>query len=384
MFHRLKVMLVFNILLINFCTAKLATGGTVDVTPSLRLAEEFDSNPFYYGDDDEDIPTDFITVLTPRMEIARDGETLDWSALYSLASRYYSNYPELNYSSQRADVNISTALSSRSSMTINNFLTSTEDSLETTDTGIQTGRTGIMSNRASLALSRMIGATGSASLALSNYTLDYEGPGYVDTRTDSAALSGSWGWSPGTLATTSYNYSNYSFGTAPDDSIVNHSLSLGFEKELSSSSFLILSGGANYTPDIDGRWDWRSNASWEKSFQHSSLSLGYNRGVRNSSGYTAEIEVRERAFLAWSFAPGRSFNATVSGGYTQSTSVPSSRLDTTSYYAGIGCVWRPSSWLTADANYYHFQQWNGGTESYALSRERIYIGFTAVHDGWRF
>lgn len=383
MFHRLRIMLVFNVLLMNFYTAEVAKGGTITVTPSFRLAEEFDSNPFYSGDAGNTL-SDFITVLTPQLEINREGQALNWSALYSLGSRYYSSYPELNYLSQRALVDINTVLSSRSSLTISDSLTSTEDSLATTNTGIQTGRTGILYNTASLALSRRIGATGSANMALTESVLDYKGPEYVSTKTDIATLSGSWGWSPSTTLTTSYNYSNYSFGTATDENIGNHFLSLGFVKTLSPSTSFSFSGGFVYTPDVDERWDWTSNASWEKTSQYSSFSLGYNRRVRNSSGYTAEIEVRERGYVAWSVSPGRSFSANVTGGYTQSTSIPSSRLETTSYYTGIGCVWRPYSWLSADANYSHFQQWASGTESAPLSRERVYIGFTAMHDGWRF
>ncbi len=321
------------------------------------------------------------------MAITGDGQKLDWNALYILDSRYYSNYPELDYLSQMASVDINTALSSRSSLTISDSLTSTEDSLATTDTGIQTGRTGILYNTASLALSRMVGATGGANLLLANSITDYEDAEYVNSRTDSATLSGSWGYSSATMIITSYGYSNYSFGatdTGSDDSIGNHFLSLGFEKELSSSSSLSLSGGANYTPDIDERWDWTSDASWEKSFRHSSLSLRYNRGIRSGSGYTAEIEVRERAYMSWSFAPSSSLSATVSGGYTQSTSIPSSRLDATSYNASVGCVWRPYSWLNVNVDYSRFQQWAEGTESYPLSRDRFFVGFTASLGEWRF
>ncbi|GMT42811.1 MAG: hypothetical protein IEMM0002_1222 [bacterium] len=374
-----------NVLFMSFCAVENARGETITVRPSLRLQEGWDSNPLYTPDD-EDAQSDYLTIVSPQLEIVRDGQKLDWNALYRLDSRYYSRLPEANYLNHIANVGMGMELSRSTSLNVTDSFRYTKNSLEAVeDTGILTRRNDIASNTASLTLNRQLGRAGSANLAFTDRVYDYEDPTLIDTRTDSAAISRIFAWSPRTTLTATYSFA-YAYFDAPlaDNVLETDSFRLGAAKNLSNSASVNLSGGVVYTPDFDYRMDWTASAGFDKTLRSSTLSLGYARNVTTyTAGLTAELNVSDRATVAWSTPLSDLSNITVSGAYSKNRSEPSGALDTSSGSARIGYTRRLYSWLTASFDYSYFRQWSGGTISESISREMVFAGFTAVPGEWR-
>ena len=384
MFRRVMYMVCFNVVLIGFYLADSARGGTVSIEPSLRLGERYDSNPFLRGEELE-IESDFITELSPRISLNRVTKNSRVGGFYLLSSNHYNRYSELDNVSHTANLNGTLTVSKKSSLTIGDSFRFTPDSLMATDLGIQTQRTDILSNTVFVSMNRNFSRAFYTGLTIQDTVLDYDDAAFVDTRTDSASLSGNYMWTPDTLVTLAYTYTKYNFVAADGESdIESHSATLALQKQLSPRVSVNLSGGAVYTPDVDENPDWTASADFAKTYAASSVSLGYSRIVTNASGLSDTININETASLAWDYTAGRSFKTNVMGTLSKNRAKPSGILDTTSYSASAGFVWQANSWLAIDARYLHFQQRIEVGGSSSLSRDQVFIGVTATPSEVRF
>ncbi|MBI5286914.1 MAG: hypothetical protein HY878_04905 [Deltaproteobacteria bacterium] len=206
----------------------------------------------------------------------------------------------------------------------------------------------------------------------------------IDTRTDSASLTGGYELTPDRTIKMTYTYRNFFFDTAGNgNNSENHSIQLALAERLSPTLSLDLSGGVTYGID-DDRYDWIARAGITKTFQGSSLNLGYSRDVTNTSGLTDETSISDRLSMGWNFTLTRSFNLTISGNLSKNRSEPSARVDTTSYNASIGGEWQPYSWMRVGVGYSRFQQWADGPLGEDLSRDQVFVNITVTPEGWRF
>lgn len=371
-------------MLFGFYLANNARGETVTIKPSLRLGEWYDSNPFMWGED-QDIKSDFITELSPQISISSITKRVRLNASYRLDSRHYNRYRELDNISHTGNFNSSVGISRKSSLKIGDFFRFTPDSLRATDLGIQIKRIDILSNTVFVSMDRNFSRTFYTSLTLKDSILDFDDAAFIDSRTDSAALSGNYRWKPGTLITVAYTYTNYHFDTQTDgNDIKNHSVTLALAEQLSADASVNISGGIVHTQDVDEKPYWMANAGFAKTYSASSLNLGYSRSVANSSGLIDELNINESVSIRWNYIFSRSFNAKVNGNLSQNRSKPSGSLNTTSYSAGAGFVWLAYSWITFNAKYSHFQQWTETVLSSNMKKDMVFIGVTATMNQLRF
>ncbi len=384
MFRRLVIMVIFIMALVGYYRVGGAGADSIGLVPSLRVGEEWDSNPLLVGDDIE-ARQDFITQVSPQIELRSLTRGVRVRGLYRLDSNYYSRNPELDYVGQTADIAIDSELSPRTSLSVGDTYSFTPYSREASEVGIQIQRTDITSNSVFAMMSRMLGSAGSVSLRLENSKEDYEDESLFDTTTDSASLSGDYGLSSNTSLTMSYTYTDYKYELAGgDSSTVTHSAQLGVSNQLSPGSSISISGGAVYTEGVDVPPIWTASANYAKAFQATSFNMDYSRSVTTASGLANEINIRDSVSMALNHTFGRSFSANVGGSLLKNQSEPSGYLETTSYTVNAGFDWRALEWLSIDASYSRFQQWAENFLGLNITRDQVFIGLTATPSEWRF
>jgi hypothetical protein len=278
--HKLKVLLYSSLLFPIFLGAEEAKSENFSVRPSITLEENYDSNVFSRGED-QNVRDDFITTLRPQIEIFREPPGFRLSALYRLLAKYYSKETELNEVNHQARLDMDIELSLNTSMSFGDSLFFTSEILEATETGIQTRRTDTFSNTAFITMDHRLTQRTFAGVTLRNRIVEYSGSEFTDTRTDSASLKGGYELTPSTSVNSTYTYENFFFDTRDNgEHTETHSISLGLDEKLSPTLSLYLSGGVEYTPadtSGDSNVDWIADARIKKSAERVSLSLRYSR-----------------------------------------------------------------------------------------------------------
>jgi hypothetical protein len=353
--------------------------GALTVRPSLTIDESYDSNPYFRS---ENVKSDFVTRITPRIGFQMEKIGFDMSAFYRFDSRFYTRNPELNNTSHRANIGMDMEVSKNLSLGFGDTFTYTQESREAIETGIQTQRTDIMYNNMFINAGYTFTPRSSINARLSDSIIEFESQALIDTRTDSAALTARYKLTPERSLNTTYTYTNFSFDTNAD--IDTHSLQLELADRISPALSFNISSGVVYTPEIDNRYDWTARAGVVKTFQSSSINLGYTREVTNTSGLADEISINNRAYLGWNFLLGRSFNVTVSGSYYKNRSEPETRVDTSSYNAGINAVWQVYNWMRVGAGYSHFQQLARDSLGEDITRDQVSVNISIAPTEWRF
>ena len=385
MFRRVMVMVVLNMALIGFYMAGSARAESISIVPSLRVGEKWDSNPFLTGEGGE-INHDFVTEIAPQITLSSIATRTQYSGSYRLDSRHYSRYRELDYISHTANIGINSQLSQSTSLSLGDTYVFTPDSQEASTAGIQTPRNDIVSNSAFVMMQRMFGNGSSVSLNLSNSLQDFEDESLFDTRTDSALLSGEYGYSSNTSITMSYTYTKniYSAATGGESFTETHSSRLGISNQLSTDSSIGVSGGLVYTDDFDEAANWTASANYGKEFLATSLNMDYSRSVTSTSGLTNEINISDNVSMQLKHTFSRAFSANAGGSLLRNRSEPSSDLERTSYTASGGFDWQPLEWFSIDASYTHFQQWVKDALGDNMSRDQVFIGITVTPNELRF
>jgi hypothetical protein len=382
LFHKTRVFIYIGMLFV--CYTKDAIGETI-MKPSVTLEERYDSNPYARGEG-QSIEGDFITSVTPRLEMIDEHEKLRLNAAYSLNSRYYLKNTILNYTIHNGTLGMNMNISRNLSLQVNDTISYAEDTLQPSDTGIQIGQTGIFSNIFSTNVNQRISPRSTANIMLSNAIYEYKNPAFIDSRTDSTALSWAYGWTADTSVTTTYSFSKYYFDTnVGNNTMESHSFSLGIAERLFSTLSFNLSGGIVYISTLDDRFNWTAGANLTKAFEMSSLNIGYTRATTQPFGLANAIMMNDSITMSWIRTISASFNVTVSAGLSKNSLVSSSiSFDTTSYNAGISCNWQTYSWMRLGLGYSRFQQWVEGTLVQDLSRDSVFVNITVVPSEWRF
>ncbi|MFQ5432909.1 MAG: hypothetical protein ACE5EN_10435 [Nitrospinota bacterium] len=377
-------MVIFNMVLVGFHMVGTAIADGVSLIPSLRLGEQWDSNPFLTGEGG-DIKQDFITEISPQLAVRSLSTRTQYSGSYRLDSRQYSRLRELDYISHTGNIAVESEPLPETSLSASDTYRFTPDSLEASDVGVQTSRDDIVSNFAFATLSRSLSSAGSVSLTLENTMQDFQDESLFDTRTDSASLSGSYIYSLNTAFTMSYRYTKNHYASAVGESSTEtHSAQLGVSNQLSPGVSISVSGGAAYTDGLDKAPNWTTSASYAKAFQATSFNMDYSRSVTNTSGLTNEINIRDSVSIDLNRTFGRSFSANLGGSLLKNRSEPSNNVDRTSYTANAGFAWRVLEWLSVDARYTRFQQWVDDLLGVSMARDQVFIGLTATPNELRF
>ncbi len=383
---KIKGALVASLLPVLFAPG-LAAAGDSTVTLSMMTGAMYDTNVELVPEsmhhecfrlDASKCGGDYVLTLSPRIDLMNEQKNYSLDFQYSPTGYAYLGHPNLDYVSQLASAAVTGAISPRTRFFLRDTYTYTMESLLATTTGIQTARGAIVSNVAAVGGDHDATAKSNVAVSASDAEVWYRFPGTVSSRTDNAAVTDSYKMTDNLSVRGTYSFMNIYFDSGSNTNIQNHTVSAGFTYSATPTVVLDVSAGAFYSPDI-GQYNWVGSASISKTFQASTWTASYSRGVV-PTGLVAEEAINQTYTLAWTYSMTSDFDIGVSGDYAKNKTIPQTVLDVTSYDARLGGTWRINSWATLAAGVTHFDQWSkGGTlAGEAFSRSTIFANLTLI------
>lgn len=320
---------------------------------------------------------DMVLLITPQFNLSTERRGITLTGYYSPSGSIYFNNSELNSISHYASVGMNTQLTQKWSLNASDVFTYSKETLDTSLIGIQTSRANVWSNTANIGTAYSLTDKASVSLSFSDNIFRSDDPSAIRSRTDSASLGLGYNATANTSLNASYGHSNFYFDTPQGtNNIETHSGSAGITHRFPYSLDVSLSGGANYTPSFSKKYDWIASATVKKSFQYSSASLEYSRGITNTSGLTDQLNIHDRYSAVVDYSITRSTDLIIFGDYSQSRSKPVDLVRIKSYSAGIRGKWQMYSWMSMEAGYSHFKQVSDGLIGDDFKRDHFFVSMT--------
>lgn len=365
--------------------SKLAFGENVIVRTSVSTEFKYDSNTLSSGQSQN--PTeDYVVKLAPQIEVINQRRAFTLGGKYIPTGYYYLENPQMNTLGHFASIDMKVQPSEKTTFSASDALRYTKESREALMTGIQTKRMGILTNDFSLNMAHDLSRVVSVAVKLADTVLKFEKPDAIDSRTDTADITGSFKATEKTTLTAGYSFTRYSFSASPKDShIDSQTVRLGLNSRLSPTFEVSISGGATYFSSVSN--DWVGNVKLRKTFENSSVSMGYSRTTSNTAGFTRLLNINETYSLRMDHAVTKTANIGIHGSYSNNLTKPEI-MHLTSYEAGINGSWQAYSWMTVSAGYSHFQQWDnaspGDDTGDDIRRDQVFVNVTATPSEWRF
>lgn len=355
--------------------------------PSVTFDLRYDSNARFRSTGSTSDNGDFIASVAPRFAFTRKRELYNAQAFYHLTADYHTNDPDLNALTHSAGINLDGDLSKLWHIGLGDRVDYAQDSLRAIGQGILVTRTNIFANTAYIGVSRTVTKNTSVALDLRDSIQDYADPALVDSRTDTAALTGRYRYSQTGTARLRYALSVYHFDTDGGNDITTNGLSIGMEEALTPTLTVDAGAGAEYASNLDssgGQTFLIANASLKKTMKDSAMSLSYQRDLTTPTGLTNEISVRDAVTFVWDFALRRNLNAAFYAGLAKNKTEPEGRVDVNSYIVELSGNYRVNNWVLFGAGLSHYQQWTKDDFGEGLARNRVFVNVTLTGQAWRF
>jgi hypothetical protein len=125
---RLLVVLIAAIASLSVPTRPASAQSQNEIIPSISVSERYDSNVYFTTTNVN--PADYVTTITPMVNIRRQSRLIDLSGSLLASGNFYARNPSLNYASVTANVNASldslmARFAKRTSLSVNDFFTYT-------------------------------------------------------------------------------------------------------------------------------------------------------------------------------------------------------------------------------------------------------------------
>ncbi len=270
------IFIVFlSLILTRLVYAAEYTGGV-----SLSLSEEYNDNIFL---DNEDRKSDFITYISPGIDLSARTPRSDIGLSYSTSFSFYRSYSELNEPSHRLTARGSFTLSERASLSIaDTFVKSEEirDIRSVPELGPLTERIELITNSVTGNFSYRLTNNFSYSIGTSYFMVDSKDPDYDEVKTYSGSFGFSYTPSERTTYSVSARYAKYDYKTSSDAHEQDYSL--GFVHRLNPTLTLGVTGSVIITNIEDnGESDtgYGGAINLTKTFERGSLAVFYSRTI---------------------------------------------------------------------------------------------------------
>jgi hypothetical protein len=327
--------------------AALAQTGWV-ILPSFSLAEEFDDNVFVSTTDPK---SDFITRLTPGLQLGYRSVPFTLLASGSIDAEIYANNSELSDAANRKRAALEVKYLPFSLLTVSlnvtYFETNTPSELVPT-TGLQLARNRATQLAIIPAATYQITSvdTATASYAFFHDTVE----GSLDNDTHRVKLG--YARQLTALDTGFLNYRLHVFESQQNPTTITNTPTLGWKRQLTPNTVLTLEGGPRLVSGgpsfIDDTVEPEAHASLEHSFKLAKVALEYHRteaivvgrpGKVELESVSGSLEIEPMRLLKLRFQPGyyRTF-----GGEDPTATV---------YGFLLGALYPIKSWLTARLDY---------------------------------
>ena len=393
-FHRKKLTVWFFIIaVVFFWKPVLVLSQETIVTPTVTIAEQYESNPgFVVGGEDDWAAS---TVVSPEIAFSRNfGHQTALTGTVGADLAYYSGNSEFNNEAYAASLGLSVTHSPKTTFTITESFSYSEDSLifdpdseSVTDTsGILVERSDILSNRLAFSVRHTKSEAVTLGLTLSDNRAEYDLSTLSDTRSISITpiVEIMKAINPKTDFSSSYDFTRFYLESAGvDETIDTHSLLVGIDHRVTADFSISGSVGAVYTSESGFNFGFIGDLGLSKSTPKSEISLIYSRRA-NVTPFSNDLTIRQGLSASITSSFMKDVTAAINAGAHSSKSETSSAVDVASYDAGVDATWHAYSWMSISAGYSYYEQESDGTVGDDLSRNTVFVNIMFVPAVWRF
>lgn len=337
-----------------------ARGTANEIVPRLSLAvsEEYNDNVFL---SDTDRKSDFITRISPRLDLSFRAPKASLTLGYSPSFNIYSSHSERNSTSQRFNSQASLQPSERLSLGVNASFLKSEEVAEqrevlVVDPGALRQNRELTTTTVGAQLSYKLSPTLQPTLGASYTNTDYQGGVVDDSETYAATFS--LAYTLGARSTLSVGAKHTLFDYQGPIDATTQEYTLGLSYKLTPTLTAAASGGITFT-DIDGISGNKTNFSGGVSLTHQgergSAVLGVSQAVI-SSITEAEPQRSRTVSLRLTRQLAEKWNAGASLSYSTYKSVASSfraarSRNTEALHAGADLSYTLGPWARASLAY---------------------------------
>ena len=336
-----------------FLLNKITLAFEYTLEPSLSLSEEYNDNIFL---DPSDRESDFITYVSPGIDITARTINSQLKLGYSPSFSFYSSNSELNETAHRFSANGNFTLSERLSLTLmDTFVKSSElsDIRTIEDLGPVTGRIERRLHTISGSVSYRLRNNLFFTAGASYFDTDYEEPGFDEVKSYSGNTGLSYRYSERTTVSANARYTKYDYKL--DSDATGQDYTLGVIRKLTPTLTLSLTGGLIITEiEETGESDtgFSSGVDLTKSFTRGNATVSYRRTVIPGIESGTPIE-SQTISLSLTRPMTEKFTASLSASYSNFESIEPDLEDTdeTAFNTDLSYSLRPWASLALSYRY---------------------------------
>ncbi len=231
--------------LFAFLIPRPALADQTQLTPSIAFRGEYNDNIFF---DRRNEKSDFLSVITPGLELTDKTERLDARLSGALPIYTYARYDEINSVDQNFNGNLRYRLTPLFTTSLNGrYVKDSQPDREIAETGLVLGN--VMRHRYSAGLSGDYALSEISTVGISYHYAsdDYESRAYTDMRSHNGALTYALDLSrtlPNTRGRVTMGYNRFEFS---DSHVDNYTVMVGAEKKVTELYTLSADVGGRYT-----------------------------------------------------------------------------------------------------------------------------------------
>ena len=356
---------------------EISAGAGTTLRQTIMAELRYDTNASIAAEG-EQTGDDFTLLLAPDFQAINQRNKLALTANYRPTGYFYFQNPDLNTISHSGFLAADYNFSAQTSISAEERLIYSRESLETTLIGLQNQRSAIWTNTIILSVNHRLTHKTGITLSASDNILKFDNPVSVDSRNDSGSIGLNYQATPETQLNGSYNFShvNYDLPGGASSSQSTHSLNAGFNTRFRETATLLLSAGAVYADAAgmgDGFFDWLAAAEVRKAWPKYSANLNYTRRTTSSSGVTDQLTLNDSISAGLNHEINRNLDISIFGSYTHNYTKPITILDTTAYSTGASGIWQMREWLSLGLGFSHFKQESDGLLGGDIERDHIFV-----------
>jgi hypothetical protein len=367
-----KIFFLFVIFL--FLSAKATSAFEYTIVPSLSLTEEYNDNIFLDSSDKVD---DFITYITPSLNLSMRSANSELAFGYSTSLSFYNSHSYLNgQPAHNFNAGSSFRLSERLSFTLSDtyvMSSETRDIRAISDTGPLTGRRKLTYNNISGNIFYKLGGNLTYTLGASYLYSKYEEPDETTSKIYSGTMGLTYRHSESTALSASAIYTQYDYKTESDAKGQNYTF--GCTYVLTPTVTIGFTGGVSITKIEDtgeSETGYIGGVNITKRLERGQASLSYEQRIIN--GIETETPVKSQILsLSLSRPFTNKFAASLSTSYGNYKSIETNETDTDEMTFTTSLTYRLRPWATLALSYNYVKSYDKKDDANAYDNNRVLL-----------
>ncbi len=407
----LQSLIIVFILSLSLLSPFLSEAATPWLISSIRLAERFDDNIFSA---DKDRQHDFVTVISPALELRREGSRLKLVTTYTAHFEVFSRHTELNHGRphQNLDATLTLNWGRDAKLELYDSFSDTPDQPEFVGgsnvgnilgEGIRIRSNESIRNLACVNLSNVGNVLGEGILTRRNESIRnlacvylhqpltekilfnaqyrngikrFEDPSLTDTTRHEVSAGINYEIASWSIPSLVYDYQAVDFETKQAQV---HSVIFGYSHAMSPISSAVLSLGAAYPREGDTGYRKTQiigTFGLQRLMEDGELRVLYSRQVGTSGGFSKELAISNRVSVSLNRNMTQKLTATLIGEYALNKSIVGGAIDIHSFGVLAGAHYRVNPWLSLDVGYSHYGQVSDGSVGTDVVRNQALVSLT--------